>query len=247
MYPIFIPSNRNKSKTYDILSDIAFVVNDENTLSAKNFVQSPSFSDNHLPRKRQWILEYAVEKGFDYFWTIDDDILKIKKPDYESRKLAELDITELARIMEESESYMNSSSSALVFRNEPFWFSMPSLSDRFKFTCPLILWNTKALLSTNKRFSDVQTEEDLYMILHCMCKDMDVINYGNYIASFSYSKGQVDYEKTNHLLQKLPIGTYKIKPLRSKSNRRELGNGNYISFVANKSGIKITNNLDEFF
>jgi hypothetical protein len=249
--PVFIPSNRSKSKTLELLPH-ATVVNDTNTLNATNFLQSPTFQDWHLPRKRQWIFEYAVKNEIPYYWTIDDDLKKVyrRQPDRKETRVPDEEVSAfLIQGMRNAEEVMDPSVGFLTFRfRSPWNLKFDDIDHVARSGSPAILWNTQALVNSGARFDALDFEEDLIAMMFLFNGGYECRVDGRTIVEFDYSNVSFNDEKVIQLHQVCPAGTTQFvdaSRMRVSKARRLMSDGRFLKTI--KKPLVKSASLETFF
>lgn len=252
---IFIPSNKppekNKTVKYLEAAGIPYVVVNDVNLGYVNFLQSPTFSDRWLQRKRQWIFEYCAKNKIECFWTWDDDLVSVQAPDYTTNKAKKADPADLLRYITKAEKLLmdDAKVGALSFRGNAFWFNGGETFRKFQCTTPAILWKTAALQSVNANYTNVEMEEDVFVILQLFAAGFDFVNDGRALIKFDYTLANSNDDNINEFHEKAPAGTTWFvdgSKMRGQSKRLTTDRSKYLKIASSPDKIKSVGGLLSF-
>lgn len=252
---IFIPSNKppekNKTAKYLDRAGIPYVVVNDVNLGYANFLQSPTFNDRWLQRKRQWIFEYCAQNDIEHFWTWDDDLVSVQNPDYVTQKAKKADHVDLLPHVQRAEKLLSEDPrlGALSFRNNAFWFNGEPTFRKFQGTTPAILWKTKALQSVSANYTNVEMEEDVFVILQLFGGGFEFVNDGRCLVKFDYTLGNSSDDNINEFHEKTPPGTTWFvdgSKMRGQSKRLTSDRSKYLKIASSPDKIKSVGGLLDF-
>lgn len=162
-----------------------------------------------ISKKRQWILEYALSKGHDWFITVDDDVRRAYDPkDYQSQLDFYSLMKDIAEHATENVGYITSGSRFRFFDYDAFDKNRGTGSGSF------CLWNARAIHKHSIRFDEVPFLEDLHVSCSLLENGYDYWIFRHWIFEnrLAASGGAQDEMKSRELRDKSLVRLNQLHP-----------------------------------